>query len=74
MEEPPNRRGAPRQRYADEAYRLAVDAPAAKELRLFGPADWTIERFRRDRRQLQDLRWEATKRDGDAVAEAALGA
>ena len=37
------------QRHADYAYRLAVDAPAAKELRLFGLADWTIERFRRHR-------------------------
>ena len=49
------------QRHADYAYRLAVDAPAAKELRLFGLADWVIERFRRHRRRLHDLRWEATK-------------
>ena len=28
------------QRHADYAYRLAVDPPAAKELRLFGLADW----------------------------------
>ena len=33
------------QRDADYAYRLAVDPPAAKELRLFGLADWTIDRF-----------------------------
>ena len=33
------------QRHADYAYRLAVDPPAAKELRLFGLADWTVERF-----------------------------
>ena len=33
------------QRDADYAYRLAVDPPAAKELRLFGLAGWTIERF-----------------------------
>ena len=49
------------QRHADYAYRLAVDAPAARELRLFGLADWVIERFRRHRRRLHDLRWEATK-------------
>ena len=49
------------QRHADYAYRLAVDAPAAKELRLFGLAGWIIERFRRHRRRLHDLRWEATK-------------
>src|SRR4029453_8089893 len=33
------------QRDADYAYRLAVDPPAAKELRLFGLVGWTIERF-----------------------------
>ena len=49
------------QRHADYAYRLAVEAPAAKELRLFGLADWIIERFRRHRQRLHDLRWEATK-------------
>ena len=49
------------QRHADYAYRLAVDAPSAKELRLFGLAGWTVERFRRHRRILHDLRWEATK-------------
>ena len=52
-------RGA--QRHADYAYRLAVDPPAAKELRLFGLAGWTVERFRRQRRRLFDLRWEATR-------------
>lgn len=49
------------QRHADYAYRLAVDAPSAKELRLFGLASWTVERFRRHRRKLHDLRWQATK-------------
>src|SRR3989442_2566355 len=39
------------QRHADYAYRLAVDAPAAKELRLFGLAGWVIERFRCARRR-----------------------
>ena len=34
------------QRHADYAYRLAVEPPAAKELRLFGLADWVVERFR----------------------------
>ena len=52
-------RGA--QRHADYAYRLAVDPPAAKELRLFGLAGWTIERFRTQRRRLFELRWEATR-------------
>jgi ABC-type multidrug transport system fused ATPase/permease subunit len=49
------------QRHAEYAYRLAVDPPAAKELRLFGLAGWTVERFRSMRRQLFDLRWRATR-------------
>jgi len=49
------------QRHADYAYRLAVEAPAAKELRLFGLADWTVERFRTRRRRLFELRWQATR-------------
>jgi ABC-type multidrug transport system fused ATPase/permease subunit len=49
------------QRHADYAYRIAVDPPAAKEVRLFGLAGWTIERFRARRRQLFELRWHATR-------------
>ena len=49
------------QRHADYAYRLAVDPPAAKELRLFGLASWTVERFRSRRQQLHELRWRATR-------------
>jgi ABC-type multidrug transport system fused ATPase/permease subunit len=49
------------QQHADYAYRLAVDAPAAKELRLFGLSDWVIERFVSRRKLLHDLRWQATK-------------
>ena len=49
------------QRHADYAYRLAVDAPSSKEMRLFGLAGWTVDRFRRHRRKLHDLRWQATK-------------
>jgi ABC-type multidrug transport system fused ATPase/permease subunit len=49
------------QRHADYAYRLAVEPPAAKELRLFGLAGWIVERFRTSRRRLFDLRWEATR-------------
>ena len=49
------------QRHADYAYRLAVDPPAAKELRLFGLADWVVERFRLRRHRLADLRWQATR-------------
>lgn len=49
------------QRHADYAYRLAVDPPAAKELRLFGLAKWTVERFTSRRRRLLDLQWQATR-------------
>ncbi len=49
------------QRHADYSYRLAVDPPSAKELRLFNLSDWTIDRFRSNRQLLHDLRWEATR-------------
>jgi ABC-type multidrug transport system fused ATPase/permease subunit len=49
------------ERHADYAYRLAVDPPAAKELRLFGLAAWTVERFTSRRRHLLDLQWRATR-------------
>jgi len=49
------------QRHADYAYKLAVEPPAAKELRLFGLADWVVERFRSRRLLLHDLRWQATR-------------
>jgi ABC-type multidrug transport system fused ATPase/permease subunit len=49
------------QRHADYTYRLAVDSPAAKELRLFGLGDWTVDRFATNRRRLVDLRWQATR-------------
>jgi ABC-type multidrug transport system fused ATPase/permease subunit len=49
------------QRDAEYAYRLAVDPPAAKELRLFGLAGWTIERFIARRTTLHKLQYEATR-------------
>jgi ATP-binding cassette subfamily B protein len=49
------------QRHADYAYRLAVEPPAAKELRLFGLAGWIVERFRSRRQLLFELRWRATR-------------
>ena len=49
------------QRDAEYAYRLAVDPPASKELRLFGLAGWTIERFVTRRRRLHQLQYEATR-------------
>lgn len=52
-------RGA--QRDADYTYRLAVDPPASKELRLFGLSSWIIERFRERRTRLHDLQYTATR-------------
>ncbi|MEX2284193.1 MAG: ABC transporter ATP-binding protein [Gemmatimonadota bacterium] len=49
------------QRDADYAYRLAVDPPAAKELRLFGLVSWTLERFLTRRTRLHALQYEATR-------------
>ncbi|HTS70331.1 MAG TPA: ABC transporter ATP-binding protein [Terriglobia bacterium] len=49
------------QRQADYAYRLAVDPPAAKEVRLFGLAGWVVNRFSSARRRVLDLQWEATR-------------
>jgi ABC-type multidrug transport system fused ATPase/permease subunit len=49
------------QRDADYAYRMAVDAPASKELRLFGLAGWTIDRFIARRTRLHDLQYAATR-------------
>jgi len=52
-------RGA--QRDADYAYRLAVDPPASKELRLFGLVGWTIDRFVARRTRLHELQYAATR-------------
>jgi ATP-binding cassette subfamily B protein len=49
------------QRDSEYAYRLAVDPPAAKELRLFGLEDWTLNRFIERRRVLHRLQYEATR-------------
>jgi ATP-binding cassette, subfamily B, bacterial len=52
-------RGA--QRDAEYAYRLAVDPPASKELRLFGLRDWTLDRFIARRTRLHELQYAATR-------------
>jgi ATP-binding cassette subfamily B protein len=49
------------QRDSDYAYRLAVDPPASKELRLFGLATWTIDRFIGRRTRLHELQYTATR-------------
>src|SRR6516165_8676221 len=61
------------QRDADYAYRLAVDPPAAKELRIFGLPDWVLERFVHSRRRLHRLQYEATRmRERSVLASLAL--
>jgi ABC-type multidrug transport system fused ATPase/permease subunit len=49
------------QRDADYAYRLAVDPGPAKELRVFGLAGWTIDRFLNRRTHLHTLQYAATR-------------
>jgi len=49
------------QRDADYAYRLAVDPPAAKEIRVFGLSDWVLDRFIARRRRLHQLQYLATR-------------
>jgi ABC-type multidrug transport system fused ATPase/permease subunit len=49
------------QRDADYAFRLAVDPAPAKELRLFGLVDWTLDRFVNRRTRLHALQYEATR-------------
>jgi ATP-binding cassette, subfamily B, bacterial len=49
------------QRDAEYAYRLAVDPPASKELRLFGLGGWTIDRFVARRTRLHELQYAATR-------------
>ena len=48
-------------READYLYRLAVDPPAAKEVRLFGLSDWILDTFIDRRRKLHALQYEATR-------------
>jgi len=48
-------------RHSEYAYRLAVDPPAAKELRLFGLAEWVLERFVGHRIRLFELQYRATR-------------
>jgi ATP-binding cassette subfamily B protein len=49
------------QRDADYAFRLAVDPAPSKELRVFGLAGWTIDRFIKRRTLLHTLQYEATR-------------
>jgi ATP-binding cassette, subfamily B, bacterial len=49
------------QRDAEYSYRIAVDPAPAKEVRLFGLADWTLDRFIARRTRLHTLQYEATR-------------
>jgi ABC-type multidrug transport system fused ATPase/permease subunit len=49
------------QRDSDYAYRLAVDPPSAKEIRIFGLSDWILDRFITRRRRLHQLQYQATR-------------
>lgn len=42
-------------RHVNYAYDLAVRAPAAKEIRLFGLADWTVDRYFSRRKRMVEL-------------------
>jgi ATP-binding cassette, subfamily B, bacterial len=48
-------------RHVDYAYRLAVDSPAAKEIRMFGLADWIVDRYRTKRRRMMEAMFEARR-------------
>jgi ATP-binding cassette, subfamily B, bacterial len=55
-------------RHVDYAYRLAVDAPAAKEVRLFGLGDWVVDHFvARKRQQLEVVLHEIRLRQGSVA-------
>ena len=62
------------QRHAEYAYRMAVDVPAAKELRLFGLGRWTVGRFGDYRRQLLELSLQALRLREKSLLWAALAA
>ena len=49
------------ERRAMYAYRLSVDAPSAKEMRLFGLADWVVQGFIDVRRDLLERSWRARR-------------
>jgi ATP-binding cassette, subfamily B, bacterial len=62
------------QRHADYAYRMAVDVPAAKELRLFGLGGWTVSRFGQHRQRLLELSLHALRLRERSLVWAALAA
>jgi ATP-binding cassette subfamily B protein len=61
-----------KQRRAVYAYKLTVESPAAKEVRLFGLADWIVGGFTSLRRQLLDTSWSDRKMGARPTAYAVL--
>jgi ATP-binding cassette, subfamily B, bacterial len=61
-----------KQRRAGYAYKLSVESPAAKEVRLFGLADWIVGGFMSLRRQLLDTSWADRKMGARPTAYAVL--
>jgi ABC-type multidrug transport system fused ATPase/permease subunit len=49
------------QRRAGYAYKLTVESPAAKEVRLFGLGDWVVDGFRGFRHRLLERSWAARR-------------
>ena len=58
-------------RGAEYAFGIAVEPDYAKELRLFGLQDWTLDRFAGARRCLFDYQYEATRLRERSIAVAA---
>lgn len=63
---------ADHERHAYYAYRIAVEALAAKEVRLFGLADWVVNRFQGHRRTAVDRRFEQRRLREGSVGWALL--
>jgi ABC-type multidrug transport system fused ATPase/permease subunit len=49
------------QRHVEYAYRLAVESPAAKEVRLFGLAEWIVDRYRTKRTRMMEAMFAARR-------------
>jgi ATP-binding cassette, subfamily B, bacterial len=49
------------QRHVDYTYRLAVEGPAAKEVRLFGLGDWVVGRYVSRRLEMVEALFEASR-------------
>lgn len=60
------------QRRAAYEYKLLVDAPAAKEVRLFGLPHWIADGFTERRQRLVDLSWKARRLRAGPVRRAIL--